>query len=234
METDDVAEAAGHPDDGARRSVAGSFAGAVTGTPDGPGIRALIALTRDRDPQVRDEATFTLGFQADADSPAIRDALWERTTDESAEVREEGIRGLARRRDPRAVPLLAHLLADPEGARTLTFAAAQIMGAPELMPTLLEYDPDDVGVTAALDACDPVRKARLDAFARELLRALDEIRPDLDASVYMERFAPGTLLGLGASTGASCYSVEGLLERAGGDPSYAAGLVASDNPRDPA
>ncbi|MFD8733963.1 HEAT repeat domain-containing protein [Streptomyces sp. NPDC059618] len=230
METDDVTEAAGHPDDGARRSVAGS--GAVTGTPDGPDIRALIALTRDRDPRVRDEATFTLGFQTEADSPAIRDALWERTTDACAEVREEGIRGLARRRDPRAVPLLAHLLADPGGARTLTFTAAQIMGAPELMPALLEYDPDDVGVTAAVNACDPVRKARLDAVARELLSALDEIRPDLDASVYMERFEPGIFLGLGASVGVSCYSVEELLERAGGDPAYAAGLVASDHPRD--
>ncbi|MFD9336812.1 HEAT repeat domain-containing protein [Streptomyces sp. NPDC060028] len=221
---------AGHHDAAIRRQVAGSFAGVTTGLPDGPDIRALVTLTRDQDPEVRDWATFTLGFQAEADSPAIRDALWERTTDENAEVREEGIRGLARRHDPRAVPLLSQLLSSPGGAHVLTFGAAQIMGVPELLPALLEYEPEGVGVTAAVRACDPVRRAGLDAAAWELLCVLGRLRPDLDASVYMDRFASGMSLGLGAVLDSPAYDVEALLKRAHGDPAAAAALVASDLP----
>lgn len=224
---------AGHPDAEVRRQVASSFAGVITGLPDGPDIRALITLTRDQDPEVRNWATFTLGCQAKVDSPAIRAVLWERTTDENADAREEGIRGLARRHDPRAVPLLAELLDNPEGAHIHSFGAAQIMGLPELLPALLEYEPDGLGVTAAVNACDPARRARLDAAAWDVLCALDRLRPDLDASVYMERFDHGLSLGLGAVLGSSDYDVEALLRRADGDPARAAELVASEQPRSP-
>ncbi|MFE2289524.1 HEAT repeat domain-containing protein [Streptomyces sp. NPDC059443] len=146
---------AGHPDAEVRRQVACAFPGVLTGSPDGPDIHALIALTRDQDPEVRNWATFTLGSQAEADGPAIRDALWERTIDEYADAREEAIHGLALRRDPRAVPLLMELLENPEGAHVLTFRAAEVLGAPELLPALLEYEADGVGVAAAVAACDP-------------------------------------------------------------------------------
>lgn len=228
-----LAALAGHPDAEVRQRVASSFAGVVTGLPDGPDIRALITLTRDKDQEVRNWATFTLGFQAEVDSPAIRAALWERTTDDNADAREEGIRGLARRHDLRVVPLLAELLNNPKGAHVLTFSAAQIMGIPDLLPALLEYEPDGVGVTAAANACDPVQRAQLDASAWDLLCALDRLRPDLDASVYMERFDYSMSLGLGAIFGSSGYDVEALLKRADGDPARAAELVASDQPRSP-
>lgn len=224
---------AGHPDAEVRRRAAGSFAGVATGVADGPDIRALVRLSRDDDPRVRDWATFTLGFQAEVDSPGIRAALWERTTDENADAREEGIRGLARRRDPSAVPLLVELLGSPEGAHVLTFTAAQIMGVPELLPALLEYEPDGAGVTAAVNACDPVQRERLDAFAWDLVCTLDRLRPDLAAAVYMERFDHGMSLGLDAAFGSSGYDVEALLGRAGGDPAHAAELVAADRPRSP-
>ncbi|MFJ6138626.1 HEAT repeat domain-containing protein [Kitasatospora sp. NPDC092286] len=203
----------------------------ATGLPDGPDIRALITLTRDEDPEVRNRATFTLGFQVEVDSPGIRAALWERTTDEHADTREEGIRGLARRHDRRVVPLLAELLNDPTGVPALTFSAARIMGIPELLPDLLEYEPDGAGVTAVVNACDPVERARLDASAWDLLCALDRLRPDLEASVHMGRFDSGIRLGLGASFGSPGYDVEALLRRAGGDLAHAAELVAADQPR---
>ncbi|MBT2407687.1 MULTISPECIES: HEAT repeat domain-containing protein [unclassified Streptomyces] len=219
---------AGHPDAEVRRQVASSFAGVITGLADGPDIRALIKLTRDQDPDVRNWATFTLGFQAEVDSPAIRAALWERTTDENADAREEGIRGLARRHDPRTVPLLAELLDNPEGAHVHTFSAAQIMGVPELLPALLEYEPDGAGVTAAVNACDPVHRAQLDASALDLVSALHQLRPDLDAAVYMERFDRDLSLSLVATFGSSIYDVEALLARADGDPLRAAELVVTD------
>ena len=228
-----LAALAGHPDAEVRQWVASSFAGVTTGLPDGPDIRALITLTRDDDPEVRNWATFTLGFQAEVDSPAIRTALWERTTDEHADAREEGIRGLARRHDLRVVPLLTELLDNPEGAHVLTFSAAAIMGVPELLPALLRYEPEDVGVTAAVNACEPMRRAHLDASAWDLVCALHRLRPDLDAAVYMERFDCGLSLGLAATLKSSGYSVEDLLDRADGDPARAAELVASDLARSP-
>jgi hypothetical protein len=221
---------AAHPDAEVRRLVAASFAGVLTGLPDGPDIRTLIALTRDRDPQVRNWATFTLGFQAEVDSPAIRAALWERTGDENADAREEGIHGLARRHDPRSVPLLTQLLDNPDGAHVLTFQAAEIIGAPELLPALLEYEPDGIGITAAVNACDPEQQPRLSARAWDLVCALHRLRPDLDAAVYRERFDCGLTLGLDAGLGSQTYHVEALLERADGDPARAAALVASDLP----
>ncbi|MDH6705786.1 hypothetical protein P3T27_002508 [Kitasatospora sp. MAA19] len=222
---------AGHPDAEVREEVARSFAEVVTGLPDGPDIHALIGLTQDPDPNVRDWATFTLGVQAEVDSPAIRAALWERTADEHAETRTEAIRGLACRHDPRAVPLLAELIDNPEGAHVLTFSAAQVTDVPEPLPALLEYEPGDDWVTDAVNACNPARRARLDAFAWELVCTLHRLRPDLDAAVSMERFGWGRSLGVDAAFGSSGYDIEALLVRADGNPTRAAELVATDLPR---
>ncbi|MBT2472751.1 HEAT repeat domain-containing protein [Streptomyces sp. ISL-66] len=222
---------AGHPDAGVRQEVASSFTGVITGRPDGADVRALTALTRDEDPEVRSWATFVLGFQAEVDGPAIRAALWERTADDHADAREEGIRGLARRHDPRAVPLLVELLGNPQGAHVHTFAAAQIMGVPELLPSLLAYEPDAAGVTAAVRACDPVARAHLEASAGELISALYRLRPRLDAALYRELFGPDLTLGLFGTAGSSSYDVEALLARADGDPSRAAQLVMRDADR---
>jgi HEAT repeat protein len=221
---------AGHADAEVRQVVASSFAGLLTGRPDGADVRTLIALTRDEDPEVRNWATFTLGFQSEADSPAIRAALWERTSDSHADAREEGIHGLARRHDPRAVPLLVELLESPEGAHVLTFSAAEVMGAPELLPSLREYDLDDPGVRDAVNACDPGWRGRMDASAWQLVTELHRLRPDLDAAVHMERFDSGLTLGLGVAGGEAAYDVEGLLARAADDLSVAVGMVTADHP----
>lgn len=180
------------------------------------------------DPGGRGAATGTCGLGLRVAGPGLagRAALRERTTDESAEAREKGIRGLARRHDPRAITPMAELPADPAGAHVLTFGAAAILGSPELLPFLREYGSDDAGVAAAVAACDPVRRARLDAAAWELLCALDRLRPELNAAVYVERFGSGVRLGLGAVAGSPGYDVEALIERADGDPARAAGLVA--------
>ncbi|MFF2954020.1 HEAT repeat domain-containing protein [Kitasatospora sp. NPDC057965] len=222
---------AGHPEAEVRRQVASglSLDAVVTGPPDAPGVRALLALTRDTDPETRDWATFTLGFQCAADGPDVRQALWERTGDEYPDAREEGIRGLARRRDPRAVPLMRELLADPDGAAVLTFRAAEILGAPELLPLLEDYDPDDHGVADAVAACEPSRRARLEEGAWALVRALERQRPDLAAAVWSTRCEPGLTLGIGGPD-EPVYDVAGLLGRAGGDPVRAAELVGSDHP----
>ncbi|MBV6696880.1 hypothetical protein [Kitasatospora aureofaciens] len=106
--------------------------------------------------------------------------------------------------------------------------------AESVRPLELFFDePDGAGVTAAVNACDPVERARLDASAWDLLCALDRLRPDLEPSVYMGRFDAGMSLALGAGFGSPGYDVEALLQRAGGDPAHAAELVASDQPSNP-
>ncbi|MEU3565152.1 HEAT repeat domain-containing protein [Kitasatospora sp. NPDC006786] len=236
---------AGHRDPEVRQRTAIALGGFDSGLPDGPDVRALIALARDPDPEVRNWATFSLGFQSGADTPAVRAALWERTRDAGPDVRAEGVRGLARRRDPRATAPLSELLADPDGAEVLTFRAAEILGAPELLPLLEDYDPDDHGVAEALAACDPARKARLDEAAWALVRALERLRPELSAAVWATRCEPGLTLGLGSGPDAPGYDAPGagtpgpdapgydvgaLLARAGHDPLRAAELVCGDHP----
>jgi HEAT repeat protein len=61
-------------------------------------------------------AVFALGTQIDADSPDIRDRLWEilQTNDEDDETRAEAAYGLARRGDKRCVvPIIAELRRSP-------------------------------------------------------------------------------------------------------------------------
>lgn len=67
---------------------------------------ALITLTRDPDPEVRDWATFGLGTQLDTDTPEIREALAARLDDSYDDAAEEAATGLARRGDPRAAEVL--------------------------------------------------------------------------------------------------------------------------------
>ncbi|MEY9947999.1 HEAT repeat domain-containing protein [Kitasatospora sp. GAS1066B] len=215
-----------HPDAEVRFHVAVNFAVALGDRAEGPELEALLALTRDADPDVRNWATFELGSVAELDSPEIRAALWERTTDEYPDARAEGVNGLARRHDPRAVPLLAELLADPAGEHTLSLGAAEILGAPELLSVLREFEPGDSWVEAAVRSCDPEQRAQLACRAWELVGALDRLRPELDAAVSMPRFDYELRL-----TGAPpelAYDIGALLARADGDPTRAADLVIAD------
>lgn len=84
---------------------------------DALAVAALIELTRDGDADVRNWATFGLGRQLATDGQDVRDALWARVADESRDVREEAIAGLARRRDTRSLALVAQLLRDTAPSR---------------------------------------------------------------------------------------------------------------------
>ena len=85
------------------------------GSTEGPETEAaLIALSHDDDPDVREWATFGLSLQityaeGSAD-PAVRDALLARLTDEDEATREEALLALAELRDERVIaPLIAEL-----------------------------------------------------------------------------------------------------------------------------
>jgi HEAT repeat protein len=117
---------------------------------------ALLSLSRDGDPEVRDWATFGLGTLSDADGPDVRAALLERAEDASHEARAEALFGLAVRRDPRAVPHLIRALQSPL-VGGLEVDAAAAAADPRLLPALWALQQagaaDQVRVRRAIDRC---------------------------------------------------------------------------------
>jgi HEAT repeat protein len=97
-----VAMLANHPD----ASIRGATAFALKGTTDPDGIRSLLALMQEPDAETRDWATTGIGEHPTIDGPDIRAALLKRTKDADTITRAEAFHGLARRKDPRVLPLL--------------------------------------------------------------------------------------------------------------------------------
>ena len=91
-------------------------------------IEALLKLMADRDPDVRNWATFGLGQQSEADSAKIREALAARLEDDDSDVRYEAICGLGRRGDGRAIPFLKTLLHEEPEDVFAREAAAKLVG----------------------------------------------------------------------------------------------------------
>jgi HEAT repeat protein len=76
------------------------------GHDDNLAIEAMVARSADQDSDVRNWATFGLGSMVDADTSAIRTALFARLEEEDDEIRGEAIVGLARRGDVRVTRAL--------------------------------------------------------------------------------------------------------------------------------
>ena len=124
-----------HGSNEVRFAVAVALARVAGDPPDARAVAALIRLSADADPEVRDWATFGLGSQLDADGEDVRAALAARLTDEDGDAAGEALLGLARRGDPRTLaPLLAWLDDDPGN---LVVEAAGALGAGEALPALL-------------------------------------------------------------------------------------------------
>ncbi|MFG3493567.1 ankyrin repeat domain-containing protein [Streptomyces sp. NPDC047928] len=125
----DVLRHAAHPDPAVRCAVAAALGRlARAGGSGAPGARgqgraagdavgALVTLTGDGEAAVRERATRALAG-APEDSPAVREALAARLTDQDPVAAAEAARGLATRQDDRAVAALGRILMheDPEGA----------------------------------------------------------------------------------------------------------------------
>jgi hypothetical protein len=116
----------------------------------------LIGLSRDKDPEVRDWATFGLGTLSDADGPDVRAALLARAEDAHHEARAEALFGLAVRHDPRAVPHLIRALQSPL-VGGLEMDAAAAAADPRLLPALWALQQagvaDEVRLRRAIDRC---------------------------------------------------------------------------------
>ncbi|MBM7493354.1 HEAT repeat protein [Micromonospora luteifusca] len=216
---------AGSPDSDVRFHVAVSVPAVLDDPPAEEGEAVLIDLCTDSDPNVREWATFGLGWVSSADGGAVRQALWDRAHDADPAVREEGVRGLARRRDRKALPLVRGLLAQDEVHR-FTFQAAAYLADPSVLPLLEGFDPTADGVAEALRECDPTRRAQRDEAAWRLLNAIHLRRPDLQVAIFAERFDLGLFMDVtNGSTFSGHWFVDGLLKRAEGDPDRAAELA---------
>jgi HEAT repeat protein len=144
---------AGNPDADIRRQVAADLPMIMDDSPVASGVETLIALSADPEPRVRDWATFGLGTLTDADSEAVRRALWARIDDSCIDARDEAVVALARRRDDGVLPLVADLLAQST-AGTLIFEAAAHLADRSLLPLLRDFDTTDDDVRAAIEACE--------------------------------------------------------------------------------
>lgn len=69
-------------------------------------IDSLIKLSKDKNSDIRDWATFGIGNQVEIDNEKIRAALWDRISDKDEGVRLEAISGLAMRKDYRIKEIL--------------------------------------------------------------------------------------------------------------------------------
>jgi HEAT repeat protein len=127
-------------------------------------IAGLIQLSTDVCPIVRDWATFGLGTLIEVDTPAIREALYQRLigedrqNEETAEIYAEALAGLANRQDERVLPrLIAELMSDDVG--NVTIQAAEAMADDRLYPALLHlqtwWEPTCSYLEDALFSCKP-------------------------------------------------------------------------------
>jgi len=147
---------AGSSDPGVRLAVAFAIA-TLSPQPLSHEVRfALIKLSGDVEPEVRDWATFGLGTLSSDDGPDVRAALLARTEDEQHTTRAEALFGLAVRRDPRAVPHLIRALESPMVVGLELDAAAEARD-PRLLPALWALSraglADAGRVRRAIDRC---------------------------------------------------------------------------------
>jgi methionyl-tRNA formyltransferase len=87
-------------------------ADALSGRDDERVFGALIELTSDPEPGIRDWATFALGTLSPKDTDALRDALAARLDDSDDDTRIEAVHGLALRGDARALDAVLDLLGE--------------------------------------------------------------------------------------------------------------------------
>ncbi|MGK5557716.1 HEAT repeat domain-containing protein [Actinomadura kijaniata] len=124
-------------------------------------VEVMLSLVADPQPRVRDWATMVLGARSN-DSLPIRDAFAARLHDDEpeADIAGEAAVALARRKDPRVLPVLLEQLADPH-VGNLYVEAAEELANPALLPLLHQlktggWQADDSrpqALDAAIRAC---------------------------------------------------------------------------------
>lgn len=128
---------AGHPSAERRWAVARALPGVAGRPADALVVAALVGLTGDAHPGVRDWATFGL-YLVGADSAVVREALVARMGDEDAATAAEALRALAHLDDERVLAPLIRRLDSPEGDHVdgVVVEAARALADPRLLAPL--------------------------------------------------------------------------------------------------
>ena len=132
-----------------------ALAYALGGRTDDISIDTEIRLSKDKDVDCRNWATFAIGALLELDSPAIRGALAARLKDADDEVRGEAIGGLAKRQDERAVEAILREFEQPD-VMPLAIEAAEAMPRREFiagLERLRDEHPNDQDIQRAVVRC---------------------------------------------------------------------------------
>jgi HEAT repeat protein len=117
-------------------------------------VRVLTGMLRDEDSDVRDWAAFALGTREN-DTPELRDALARLLFDAAEDTAAEAAYALARRKDPRVLPVLERAFTQPAVGRHY-FEAAAALADPALLPALTRLRAEgltDADLDRAIEAC---------------------------------------------------------------------------------
>jgi hypothetical protein len=141
---DDLLHFATDLDPAIREIVAQCLPSVLAGNPSEKALDALIVLSLDANPHVRDWATFAIAQQTELDTPAIRQVLrarledYEDDEDGPTATSGEALLGLAVRHDETAYAQLLRLLDAPiQDIGNLTIEAAGALGDARLVPKLI-------------------------------------------------------------------------------------------------
>jgi len=148
-------------------------------------VDALVALTRDGEPRVRDWAAFGLA-QVEADSPAVRDALAVLLDDQDLDTRSEALLALASTGDDRARTALLERLRSDTNLTLLELEAAVVLADPAAHPELLRLAEDWAGDEDEFTPLLEAALARSAPGAADLARAVEQ-----EVVTAVRRAAPG-------------------------------------------
>ncbi|UUF16921.1 MULTISPECIES: HEAT repeat domain-containing protein [Flavobacterium] len=101
-------------------------------------IETLIELTKDKDSDIRNWATFGIGTQIETNNTTIRDALWERVSDEDKITRFEAIVGLAKRKEENIREILKSELLEIDESGSLILEAIEEFNDKEFVSLIKE------------------------------------------------------------------------------------------------
>lgn len=101
-------------------------------------INTLIQLTKDKDSDIRDWATFGIGTQIETDNLIIRETLWERINDSDENTRFEAIIGLAKRKDQKIKDILKNELLKIDEFGSLILEAIEELNDKEFIALIEE------------------------------------------------------------------------------------------------
>jgi len=201
---DELLSFAGDPAPGVREAVAMSVPGMPYSEPlPERALGALITLSSDTDPRVRDWATFGLGSQSSQDSPAIRAALLARLDDEDPDTAAEALLGLARRADREALVRVRAVIEEPDRpVGLLVLDAAAELADPVLLPALEalavawkgDGDEHTKAVALAIARCDPGAPESARQIEQQVVAAVSERVAGRGWSLALRGAYPRTLL----------------------------------------